>query len=145
MARSPCVKWEAQTRHSINVSVHVSACVPRVTAACQGPGLLLQMVPATRSQGPQAPSHSLTRGRGSHGPGAHGLIAVAWPLGPLGPLGSLGSSSRDSPDNSKCPRPVPHPPPTSLRNTHIYTNPRRGGAGGLLVGSLTPLGRRCTI
>lgn len=72
------------------LSVYVSAWVPRVTAACQGLGPLLQMVPASRSQGPQAPSHSLTRGRGSHGLGAHRLIAVAWPLGPLGPLGGSG-------------------------------------------------------
>lgn len=67
------------------VYVHISAGFPWVTAVCQGLCSLVQMAQLVAPRVPRLPA-LIDQGRGSHGLGAHGLIAVAWPLGPLGPL-----------------------------------------------------------
>lgn len=71
------------------VYVHVSASLPRVTAVCQGLCSLVQMAQPVAPRVPRLPA-LIDQGRGSHGLGARGLIAVAWPLGPLGPLRGSG-------------------------------------------------------
>ncbi|TNN29552.1 hypothetical protein EYF80_060299 [Liparis tanakae] len=43
-----------------------------------------QMAQPVAPRVPRLPA-LIDQGRGSHGLGARGLIAVAWPLGPLGP------------------------------------------------------------
>ncbi len=71
------------------VYIHVSACLPRVTAVCQGLCSVVQMAQPVAPRVPRLPA-LIDQDRGSHGLGAHGLIAVAWPLGPLGPLRGFG-------------------------------------------------------
>lgn len=66
------------------VYVHIAACLPRVTAVCQGLCSLLQMAQQVAPGVPRL-SVLIDQGWGSHGLGACGLIASAWPLGPLRP------------------------------------------------------------
>lgn len=72
-----------------NVRVHVSPCLPGVTAVCQGLCSLLQMAQPLAPRVPRL-SALIDRGRSSHGLGACRLIARLWPLGPLGPLRGSG-------------------------------------------------------
>lgn len=101
------------------VYVHVSARLPRVTAMCQGLCSLVQMAQPLAPRVPRLPA-LIDQGRGSHGLGARGLIALSWPLGPWGLLGAPGSPSRDS-KTIGVSSPSSHPPSPSLLNIHIHS------------------------
>lgn len=79
-----CDRSRGRNMETDIVYVHVSACLPRVTAVCQGLCSLVQMAQPVAPRVPRLPA-LIDQGRGSHGLGARGLIGVAWPLGPLGP------------------------------------------------------------
>lgn len=79
-----CVRQKRKGRNldAHIVYVHVSARLPRVTAVCQGLCSLVQMAQPLAPRVPRLPA-LIDQGRGSHGLGARGLIALSWPLGPL--------------------------------------------------------------
>lgn len=122
------------------VYVHVFGCLPRVTAVCQGLCSLLQMAQQVAPRVPRLPA-LIDQGRGSHGLGAYGLIAVAWPLGPLRPLrGSEGLRGRPAVTAKTigASSPSSHPPPTTALNSHVSTHT----PWCLAWTSLIPVGRR---
>lgn len=64
-----CVRERGRNMGADIVYVHVSACLPGVTAVCQGLCSLLQMAQPVALSVPRLPA-LIDQGRGSHGLGA---------------------------------------------------------------------------